>query len=185
MDGGDVIILYQKGIFDTTIHDFEKFAREVFNGSNENEKEKLHKKLEQFTTFKEYYIKKHESEKFENMLEHSRKRQMRSPEYSSTKRKKVDSSKLFELPNEIWLKIMSYLKTSDLLKRFNLVCKHFNALSLDSSAIKFIPLRNIENRECYHQAVTVLKRCKVLCEVDIYCCAYMKDLISHALKSNA
>ena len=185
MDGGDVIILYQKGIFDTTIHDFEKFAREVFNGSNENEKEKLHKKLEQFTTFKEYYIKKHESEKFENMLEHSRKRQMISPKYLCSKRKKVDSSKLFQMPSEIWLKIMSYLTTSDLLKRFNLVCKHFNSLSLDTSAIKFIPLRDIENREFYHQAITVLKRCKVLCEVDIYCCAYMKDLISHALKSNA
>ena len=184
MDGGDVIILYQKGIFDTTIHDFEKFARKVFNGSNENEKEKLHKKLEQFTTFKEYYIKKHESEKFENMLEHSRKRQMRSPEYSSTKRKKVDSSKLFELPNEIWLKIMSYLKTSDLLKSFNRVCKHFNALSLDSSAIKFIPLKGIENRELYHQAVTILKRCKTLHEVYINRCSYLRDLIGHALKSS-
>ena len=42
-----------------------------------------------------------------------------------------------------------------------------------------------ENREFYHQAVTVLKRCKALREVDIYYCAYMKDLISHALKSSA
>ena len=180
----EFVIVYQNG-FDRAIHNFEKFAREVFNGSNENEKEKLHKKLEQFTTFKEYYIKKHESEKFENMLEHSRKRQMISPKYLCSKRKKVDSSKLFQMPSEIWLKIMSYLTTSDLLKRFNLVCKHFNSLSLDTSAIKFIPLRDIENREFYHQAITVLKRCKVLCEVDIYCCAYMKDLISHALKSNA
>ena len=38
----DVLIVYQND-FDKSIHDFEKFAREVFNGSNENEKEKLHK----------------------------------------------------------------------------------------------------------------------------------------------
>ena len=180
----DVLIVHENE-FDKSIQDFEKFTREVFNGSNENEKEKLHKKLEQFTTFKAYYIKKHESEKFEDMLEHSRKRQLISTEYFSSKRKKVDSSKLFELPNEIWLKIMSYLKTSHLLKRFNLVCKHFNALSLDSSAIKIIPLREIEKRESYHKAVTVLKRCKALREVHIDDCAYMKDLIGHALKSSA
>ena len=53
----DVLVVYQNG-FDRAIHDFEKFAREVFDSSNENEKEKLHKKLEQFTTFKEYYVKK-------------------------------------------------------------------------------------------------------------------------------
>ena len=41
--------------FDKSIHDFEEFAREVFNGSNENEKMKLHKKLEELMTFKEHY----------------------------------------------------------------------------------------------------------------------------------
>ena len=49
----DVLIVYENE-FDKSIHDFEKFARDVFNGSNEYEKTKLHKKLEEFMTFKEY-----------------------------------------------------------------------------------------------------------------------------------
>ena len=87
----DILIVYQND-FDKAIHDFEKFAREVFDGSNENEKEKLHKKLEQFTTFKEYYVKKHESEKFENMLEHSRKRQITKTTFRASKAKQAEQT---------------------------------------------------------------------------------------------
>ena len=178
----DILLVYQND-FDKSIHDFEKFAREVFNGSNENEKTKLHKKLEEFMTFKDHYKKKHDSEKLENILTQSRKRQIVSPAHLNSKKKKLDPLKLFELPNEIWLKIMSYLKTSDILKRFNLVCKHFNSLSLDSSAIKHIEFKEIENRECYHQAVSALKRCKTLHEVDIYKCSYVTNLVSQTMRS--
>ena len=41
------MIEFQNG-FDKSIQVFETFAREVFNGSNENEKTKLHKNLEEF-----------------------------------------------------------------------------------------------------------------------------------------
>ena len=170
--------------FDKTIQDFEKFAREIFIGGNEIEKTKLHKKLEEFMTFKEHYKKKHDSEKLENILTQSRKRQVVSPGHLNAKKKKSDPLRLFELPNEIWLKIMSHLKTSDLLKRLNLVCKHFNSLSLDSSAIKHIEFRKIENREQYHKAVSTLKRCKTLNEVHIYNCAYWNNLVSHVFKSS-
>ena len=177
----DILLVYQND-FDKSIHDFEKFAREVFNGSNENEKTKLHKKLEEFMTFKDHYKKKHDSEKLENILTQSRKRQIVSPAHLNSKKKKLDPLKLFELPNEIWLKIMSYLKTSDMFKRFNLVCKNFNSLSLDSRAIKHIEIREVENREHYHQAVSVLKRCKKLCEVDIYKCSYLMNFLSQTMK---
>ena len=179
----DVLIVYQND-FDKSIHDFEEFAREVFNGSNENEKTKLHKKLDEFMTFKEYYKKKHESEKLERILSQSRKRQIVSPVHMNAKKRRLDPLKLFELPNEIWLKIISYLKTSVILKRFNLVCKYFNVLSLDSSAIKYIELRIYDHTELYNQAVSVLKRCKTLNEVYIYNCASMNNLISHTFKSS-
>ena len=179
----DILLEYQND-FNKSVHDFEKFAREVFNGSNENEKTKLHKKLEEFMTFKDHYKKKHDSEKLENILTQSRKRQIVSPAHLNSKKKKLDPLKLFELPNEIWLKIMSYLKTSDMFKRFNLVCKNFNSLSLDSRAIKHIEIREVENREHYHQAVSVLKRCKKLCEVDIYKCSYLMNFLSQTMKSS-
>ena len=40
------------------------------------------------------------------------------------------------LPNEIWLKIINYLKTKDIFRRFALVNKLFNQLTLDTGSIK-------------------------------------------------
>ena len=180
----DVLIVYENE-FDKSIHDFEKFAREVFNGSNENEKTRLHKKLEEFLTFKDHYKKKADSEKLENILTQSRKRQMTSLVDLNSKKRKPEPMELFDVPNEIWLKIMSYLKFSDVLKNFNLVCKHFNHLSLDSSAIKYIQLKGIKDRKLYNQAVTVLKRCKTIREINVYNCHYLRDLSSHIFKSSA
>ena len=180
----DVLIVYENE-FDKFIHDFEKFAREVFNGRNENEKTKLHKKLEEFLTFKDHYKKKHDSEKLENLLTQSRKRQMTSLVHLNSKKRKLEPTKLFDVPNEIWLKIMSYLKFSDVLKNFNLVCKHFNNLSLDSSAIKYIQLKGIKDRKLYNQAITVMKRSKTIHEIIIYNCSYLNVFLFHAFKSRA
>ena len=180
----DVLIVYENE-FDKSIHDFEKFAREVFNGSNENEKTRLHKKLEEFLTFKDQYKKKHDSEMLGNILTQSRKRQMTSLVDLNSKKRKPKPMELFDVPNEIWLKIMSYLKFSDVLKNFNLVCKHFNHLSLDSSAIKYIQLKGIKDRKLYNQSVTVLKRCKTIREINVYNCHYLRDLSSHIFKSSA
>ena len=96
----DVLIVYENE-FDKFIHDFEKFAREVFNGSNENEKTRLHKKLEEFLTFKDHYKKKADSEKLENILTQSRKRQMKSLVDLNSKKRKLEPTKLFDVPNEI------------------------------------------------------------------------------------
>ena len=174
------LIEHQNG-YDEAIHDFEKFARQVFYGKNENEKTKLYKKLEEFMTFKELYKKKHDSEELQDAIAQHRKRKLKNPVTSNYKKMKFEPTKL---PNEIWLKIISFLKTSDLLKRFNLVRKHFNGLSLDSSAIKSLHLKSIDNRLLYHQVVTVLKRCKTLHELTFEGCSYVKDLLSHALKSS-
>ena len=118
--------------FDKTIQDFEKFAREIFIGGNEIEKTKLHKKLEEFLTFKEYYKKKQDLGKLENVLTICRKRQIEKNESSNNKKSKIELSRRYELPNEIWLKVMSFLKASDLLQSFNIVCKLFYHLSLDA-----------------------------------------------------
>ena len=92
---------------------------------------------------------------------------MKSLVHLNSKKRKLEPTKLFDVPNEIWLKIMSYLKFSDVLKNFNLVCKHFNNLSLDSSAIKYIQLKGIKDRKLYNQAITVMKRSKTIHEIII------------------
>ena len=48
-------------------------------------------------------------------------------------------------PNEIWLKIINYLSTMDIFQKFALVCKHFQALTLDGSAIKYLELKQLNN----------------------------------------
>ena len=48
---------------------------------------------------------------------------------------------LTDLPDEILLKIFFYLKTSEVLNKVSLVCKHFYRLSQDPSVIKEIFLK--------------------------------------------
>ena len=54
---------------------------------------------------------------------------------------KVDVSR--NVPDEIWLKIMSYLKCKDVFHGFGKVSKHFNNLIHDPTAIKSIEFNRI------------------------------------------
>ena len=53
---------------------------------------------------------------------------------------KIKSILVPDLPNEIWLKIMSYLSTFDLLRNVAQVSKKFNQLSKDPYLIRKIQL---------------------------------------------
>ena len=53
---------------------------------------------------------------------------------------KIQSILVPDLPNEIWLKIMSYLSTFDLLRNVAQVSKKFNQLSKDPYLIRKIQL---------------------------------------------
>ena len=68
------------------------------------------------------------------------------------------SSIKVQLPDEVWLKIMSYLTSKDIFANFALVCKHFNNLSLDSQAIKCLDLFGITNAKKYKSVLKVLER---------------------------
>ena len=46
---------------------------------------------------------------------------------------KLDLEQKVTLPDELWLKIFSFLKTKDLFLQIALVCNHFNNLTLDGS----------------------------------------------------
>ena len=68
------------------------------------------------------------------------------------------SSIKVQLPDEVWLKIMSYLTSKDIFANFALVCKHFKNLSLDSKAIKCLDLFGITNAKKYKSVMKVLER---------------------------
>ena len=93
------------------------------------------------------------------------------------------------LPNEIWLKIMNYLKTKDIFERFALVNKLFNQLTLDTGSIKYLQVKNIGGNLSKHEnMMKVLSRCKTLIEFSIedrFCDEYQfMSCIIKALESS-
>ena len=74
------------------------------------------------------------------------------------KRLKIDSNTKTELPNEIWLKIINYMKTKDLFKNFILVCKQFNTLAMDPKAVKYLSFTNLKTENQVKYSISLLKR---------------------------
>ena len=58
--------------------------------------------------------------------------------FSEAMRIKLNTLKL---PNEMWIKIMSYLRNEDIFRNFALASKHFNVLTLDPCAVKYLDLK--------------------------------------------
>ena len=74
---------------------------------------------------------------------------------SEAKRIKLTASKL---PNEIWMKIMSYLKNEDIFGNFALVNKHFHGLTTDPSALKYLQLKDFHFRIISCQGALALSK---------------------------
>ena len=102
------------------------------------------------------------------------------------KKLKISPSPLMNLPNEMWMKILSYLPTHDILKNFNLTCKQFHSLAISPGAIKSLrlSLENVTEKPQYQEIVKVLKRSKTLNELSIEGSGSVNRIISHALKTN-
>ena len=113
------------------------------------------------------------------------KRSLETSEQVPAKKLNLSPSPLMDLPNEIWMKILGYLPTSDILRNFNLTCKHFHFLATNPGAIKFLELKNVDKSDQYQQIVKVLKRSKTLNKLTIdNCSTHMNHILAHALKSN-
>ena len=83
---------------------------------------------------------------------------------SSTTETKIKNILVLELPNEIWLEIMSYLSLEDVLRNVAQVSKRFHKLSQDSNVIRKIEVdpaqfwpKNKEEKFC-DEFLGVLKR---------------------------
>ena len=107
---------------------------------------------------------------------------------SEAKRLKCSALKL---PNEMWMKILSYLKNKDIFGNFALVSKHFRALTLDPSTVKFLSVEDnsikAKSMSRYKKWMKVIKRSRSLVELEIinnYDKLQWNDLILEALKSN-
>ena len=74
-----------------------------------------------------------------------------------------------DLPNEIWLKIINQMSTKDIFQNFALVCKRFQNLTIDASALHSIILKNTSQMsvETMENVKKVLQRSKKLQELEI------------------
>ena len=104
--------------FNNTLNTIDKFVKEVLNGRNSFEEQKLSEKIHQLNQLCNVSKKR----KAESILS------------------KTDVTG--NVPNEIWMKIIGYLKTKDVFLGFGQVCKRFNDLTHDPTAIKSFELLN-------------------------------------------
>ena len=101
------------------------------------------------------------------------------------KKQKLDQTKIPQMPDEIWLKILNLMESQDIFANFALVCKRFHNLTLDSRAVKTINLIEIKTLEQYESARKVLKQSKNLYKVKIRNCPkYYNTFITEAFTSN-
>ena len=155
---------------------FYKFTKDIFDGSDEKTKLELVKGMQTL------------------MIQHKHpiliKRQMVVPriDFEAEKIKSTAS----KLPNEMWLKIMSYLKNKDIFKSFALVNKHFHALTLDPSTVKYLELEDIrrdktKSKVLYGKWIEIIKQSRSLVKLKIKDhneCLDWNGLIKETLKSS-
>ena len=138
--------------FDNAADEIYKFSKEVFAGNDEKKKSHLLESIK--------YLMNPNS---------SLKRPLEDVDIDSeAKRIKLMAPKV---PNEIWMKIMSYLKTRDMFGKFALVNKHFHGLTLDPSAVKYLHIAEVRNKTrskvLFKKWMKIVKRSRTLKELKI------------------
>ena len=144
-----------------------KFVKDIYNGNDEEAKKKLRENLHEITeicqisndkTKPKTSISRKRPETFENEID----------EIQISKKNRLECKKL---PNEIWLKILNYLNTQDLLTNMALVSKNFNNLTKE---VKFLEFKDITELEV-NSVIKLLKNFKHLKEVTVATRSKAKD----------
>ena len=196
----DLLKLF-KDDFGLVMKSISDFVNDVFNGCNDEQKKELCKNLHS------YVQNCHCSEvsKRSNVDDHQPLVEIKKPDESnklsksmkrpaegaierfSAKRAKIDSARRIELPNEIWLKIINFMKTKDLFLNFSFVCKYFNSLAKDFKGLECLQLPRIRDKTQCATIVKLLKGSKRLKEISFLetdTKQHFKTLLMHSLKSH-
>ena len=176
---------YCQNKLDLAMEHFDDLVNNAVDEDKDEEKMALLTFIHNSTkTFEKYTKKLFEEPKVKDLKKISIETSEKVPE----KKLKLSPSPLMDLPNEIWMKILEYLPTYDILKNFNLTCKQFHSLAISPGAIKSLQLKveNFKESTQYQEIVKVLKRSKTLTKLVIngYRCGHMNHILAHALKSN-
>ena len=158
--------------FENTFEEFCKFGKEVLDGNDEKRKVKLEGM--------QYLM---------NSNTISIKRPIEDTSFDS--QAKITKLSLVKLPNEMWMKILSYLEVGDILGNFALVNKRFHGLSLDPYAVKYLHLCDdkdkAKSKKHFKKWMEIVKRCRTLIGLSIVDINQISDwnaLISETLKNN-
>ena len=198
----DLLKLF-KDDFGLVMKSISDFVNDVFNGCNDEQKKELCKNLHS------YVQNCHCSEvsKRSNVDDHQPLVEIKKPDESnklsksmkrpaegaierfSAKRAKIDSARRIELPNEIWLKIINFMKTKDLFLNFSLVCKYFNSLAKNFKTLEHLEIPRISHKTQYATILKHLKESKRLKEISFSDSAAItkhqfKTLLTNSLKSH-
>ena len=115
--------------FQSKLEELANFAESILQGTNESYKKELWNKVGLL------FIKGFDSH-------------LPSSKMGVTNKKA--KKELMDLPDEIWIRILGFLKKTDVFKSFALTCKHFNRLSLDPSIIKSLTLEKMDYLDHEH-----------------------------------
>ena len=165
------------------INGFQKFAKDIFDGNDENQKKALLENLLDLVKYSEIARPVQSAKSMKRPLEVKDEVKNEPFEENVAKKPKHDPGRNVDVPYDIWLKIMNYLDTKDLFKNFNLACRKFNFMSMDSNAVKYLTLSSIKKETDFKMATKVIRRSKLLVEIKIdQCSKYWKTLMLEALK---
>ena len=145
---------------------FQKFVNKVFSGSDQAQKAILLNECQNFVIVGQ--------ESKNNSME-----PMEVIPYEGTNKA--------ELPNEIWLKIIGFLETKNVFGNVALVCKSFNSLTLQPTAIKRLSFdfKNMD-KDYWPKLKALLTDYKTLTDLTIVeaCIPNSIDFITKAMISN-
>ena len=172
--------------FDLTMECFGDLVTYVLHQSEEEKKMEVLTFIHNSTKTLQNFTKKLFEEPKIESHKHKTSFETPDPEQVPAKKMKLSPSPLMDLPNEIWMKILRYLPTYDIMKNFNLACKQFHSLAITPGAIKSIQveLESVKQTAQYQEIVKVLKRSKTLNKLIINGSGRMNHILAHALKSN-
>ena len=148
--------------FQSKLEEFAVFTEAVFQGDNESYKTQLLGKVGHF--FRKGIDSFLPTSKLGFLNKKAKKQKV-----------KID------LPDELWIKILGYMKNHDVFQNFALTCKHFNNLSLDPSIIKSLHLSNVDEID-QEYVIKVLQRSKFMTKIEIVECNIFADILYTSLQ---